>query len=181
MKKLPSNAEIVGINNRDLDTLKIDLDATNQIAPLIKGNIVVSESGINDYRDLNFVKDSINSVLVGTSLIASKDIDKKIDSLFKPKIKVCGITNLQDAQKAASLGADYLGFIFYKKSSRYVEPEVAKKIIRKIKEKNKKTKFVAVFVNSSLSEVKKISSNFGAGVISIKDLTELDSALEKIK
>ncbi len=46
------------------------------------------------------------------------------------KIKICGITNHQDAQAAAGLGVDALGFIFYKASPRYVRPEAAMDIIR---------------------------------------------------
>jgi len=48
------------------------------------------------------------------------------------RIKICGITNLEDARAAADLGTDALGFIFVPNTPRYIEPEVAKRIIRNL-------------------------------------------------
>jgi len=77
-------------------------------------------------------------------------------------IKICGLTNLEDARLALEAGADMLGFIFYKPSPRYVSPEDVKEIVRILRkefnlrrsdQQNRKSKivnrksFVGVFVN----------------------------------
>ncbi len=85
-------------------------------------------------------------------------------------VKICGITNLEDAITAAEAGADMLGFIFYPPSARYVAPETARKIVQssKFKVQNRQQNlepetlnferpaFVGVFVNSPAEEIREI-------------------------
>ena len=70
------------------------------------------------------------------------------------KVKICGITNLEDALACFFYGAHALGFVFYKKSPRYISPSVAGNISRILP---KQIKRVGVFVNMSVLEVKKIA------------------------
>ena len=69
------------------------------------------------------------------------------------KIKICGITNYEDAKLACDLGADAIGFIFYKKSKRSVDAEEVKNIISKLPAFILK---VGVFVNERIDIVNQI-------------------------
>ena len=80
------------------------------------------------------------------------------------KVKICGITNEKDALNAAKLGADYIGFNFYKKSPRYIDEKKAKEIINKIPARIKK---VGVFVNEDADAIIKISKNLGLDLIQL--------------
>ena len=61
-------------------------------------------------------------------------------------VKICGITNLEDAEVAVEAGADAVGFVFYEKSPRNVAPDVAREIVAKLPEQLEK---VGVFVDGS--------------------------------
>lgn len=70
------------------------------------------------------------------------------------KVKICGITNYEDGVAAMEMGADVLGFNFYPQSPRYVRPEQAAEIVRRL------PAFIdiaGVFVNSSLEDVREIA------------------------
>jgi phosphoribosylanthranilate isomerase len=80
------------------------------------------------------------------------------------EIKICGITNLNDAMCVCTSGADAVGFIFYRESPRYVDPETARSIISKLPTDICK---VGVFVNHDLSDVKEIFSHCGLTMIQL--------------
>ncbi|HEU4506056.1 MAG TPA: phosphoribosylanthranilate isomerase [Nitrospira sp.] len=74
------------------------------------------------------------------------------------KVKVCGITNAEDAWTAVEAGADALGFIFYKQSPRYVVPAVASRIIAELPPL---IVTVGVFVNEGMATVRSIMDTCG--------------------
>ncbi len=78
-KAVACDAEIIGINNRDLDSFKVDIHTTFKLAPLVPNNcILVSESGITAKGDINALQTTgIQAVLVGSALMTSKDPAKK--------------------------------------------------------------------------------------------------------
>jgi phosphoribosylanthranilate isomerase len=80
------------------------------------------------------------------------------------KIKICGITNSEDAQLSASLGADALGFNFYRKSPRYIAPQETRNIVNQITGDVLK---VGVFVNEDFDEVVAIAKVSGIDTVQL--------------
>lgn len=78
------------------------------------------------------------------------------------KVKICGITNLEDALNSVGAGCDALGFVFYKKSPRYISPENAREIIRRVPSPILK---MGVFVNAREETVKRIAKFCGLDVL----------------
>ncbi|MCB8985350.1 MAG: phosphoribosylanthranilate isomerase [Ardenticatenaceae bacterium] len=72
------------------------------------------------------------------------------------KVKICGLTNLEDAQTAVAAGADYLGFIFYPPSKRAVEVDVARRIVAALRAAPHCPLLVGVFVNETAPTMAKI-------------------------
>jgi phosphoribosylanthranilate isomerase len=73
-------------------------------------------------------------------------------------VKICGITNLEDALMAAEAGADFLGFVFVPGSPRYIAPEAAGEIMAAVREGNHKSRpySVGVFVNEPLEHIREV-------------------------
>ena len=80
------------------------------------------------------------------------------------QIKICGITNLEDALCAAACGADAVGFIFHPPSPRYITPEQAREIIAALPENIVK---VGVFVNRDAEEVAQTLEDCGLDLIQL--------------
>jgi len=79
-----SEAEIIGINNRDLNTFAVDINTTRRLRPLVpKEKIVVSESGIKSKRAIEKLgKWGVYAILVGEALVAADDVLAKMKELI---------------------------------------------------------------------------------------------------
>lgn len=84
-KALATDAGIIGINNRDLHTFKVDLGVTQRLIRMIPQNkIIVSESGIKCYEDIMFLKSlGVNAVLAGEVLMEADDIAAKMREMMR--------------------------------------------------------------------------------------------------
>jgi len=87
------------------------------------------------------------------------------------KIKVCGITNLEDALLCENEGADALGFIFYKKSKRYINPGDASEIVKLLSPFTSK---VGVFVNEESGVINEIVKNVGLNIAQLHGVESID-------
>jgi len=91
--------------------------------------------------------------------------------------KICGITSYKDAMIAVDAGADALGFVFYKKSPRYITPQNAKDIIKKLPPFVEK---VALFVNETPQTVNRTCKEVGATLAQLHFETD-DNFLEQLE
>ncbi|NVK89545.1 MAG: bifunctional indole-3-glycerol-phosphate synthase TrpC/phosphoribosylanthranilate isomerase TrpF [Gammaproteobacteria bacterium] len=138
------NAKIIGINNRDLRTLSIDLSTTEALAPLIPSDrLIISESGINGRADVTRLAAKVDGFLVGSSLMSQPDVALAARRLVFGSVKICGIDTLENALVAVSEGAEYLGIMCYPNSPRYLTIDSASVITR-----NLNARFVGVFVDA---------------------------------
>ena len=83
---------------------------------------------------------------------------------FMTKIKICGITNLEDARAAADFGADALGFVFFRDSPRAITPEKASEIIARLPAF---ITTVGVFVNEPREKIQETAKAAGIDVIQL--------------
>ena len=83
---------------------------------------------------------------------------------MRTKVKICGITNLADAARAVTFGADYLGFNFYSGSPRYIAPEEARRIIRRLP---RRVKAVGVFVDAQAGQIIETAKQVGLRIVQL--------------
>lgn len=142
-------AKVIGINNRNLRDLSIDLNTTRLLAPKIpKGIIIISESGIYKNQEIRDLRNYVNGFLIGSSIMSERNLELAVRKLVYGFNKVCGLTSVENAQKAYNAGAVYGGFIFVEKSPRCVDFAMAKQITKKVR-----LNYVGVFANASIEDV----------------------------
>lgn len=77
------------------------------------------------------------------------------------QVKICGITNLEDALVAARAGADMLGFIFYPPSPRAADPAVVREIVSQLRQEAHCPVLIGVFVNETAAEIARVLDSCG--------------------
>lgn len=146
-------AKVVGINNRDLRDLSIDLNRTRQLAPRLGAGVtVISESGINSYAQVRELSHFANGFLIGSALMGQDDLNAAVRSVLLGENKVCGLTRPEDAKAAYEAGAIFGGLIFAPSSPRYVTPEQARTVSAAAP-----LRYVGVFRDSAVQDVVNIA------------------------
>jgi indole-3-glycerol phosphate synthase/phosphoribosylanthranilate isomerase len=117
-RALALGAPLIGINNRDLRDLSIDLATTERLASLAPGRILVSESGIGDRADVVRLAGQVDGFLIGSSLMRAENPALAARELVFGLTKLCGINC--GASLSAARPAAFAGFLFVPGSPREV-------------------------------------------------------------
>lgn len=156
-RALALGAQIVGINNRDLKTLSTDLSVTERLAPLVpKAVLVISESGISSRADVERLAPIADAFLVGSALMAAPDIGEAARALVHGRVKLCGLTRVEDVALAARSGATHAGMIFVPGSKRAVDLDEAS--VLALTARDMGIKAVGVFRDAPLGHVERAAA-----------------------
>ena len=117
-RALALGAPLVGINNRDLRDLSIDLSTTERLARFAPDRIVISESGIASRADIERLSPLVDGFLVGSSLMQAANPAEAARALVFGRTKLCGLNC--GADLSAARPAVFAGFVFVTVSPRHV-------------------------------------------------------------
>ncbi|MDL2263102.1 bifunctional indole-3-glycerol-phosphate synthase TrpC/phosphoribosylanthranilate isomerase TrpF [Synergistaceae bacterium OttesenSCG-928-I11] len=177
-RALDLGARIVGVNNRDLRTLKVDLDTTRKLAKKIPDDrVVVCESGIRSHADVEALRDHTGAFLVGGTLMKAPRLDLAVRELVFGRVKICGLRSPDDARCAYESGATFGGLIFADASPRRVDEACAQEIAAAAP-----LRTVGVFVNDDPQRIAHLVRTLGLEAVQLHgDESETEVAnLKKI-
>ncbi|WP_368160606.1 bifunctional indole-3-glycerol-phosphate synthase TrpC/phosphoribosylanthranilate isomerase TrpF [Aeromonas sp. R5-3] len=160
-------APVIGINNRDLRDLSVDLNRTKQLAAILSqkapaDRVVISESGINHRAQVADLRHHAKGFLVGSSLMAEPDLEAAVRKLVLGQNKVCGLTRAEDAAAAHQAGAVFGGLIFVAKSPRYVDIPAARAVMA-----GAPLSYVGVFRNAQPATLVKTVEALGLAAVQL--------------
>jgi indole-3-glycerol phosphate synthase/phosphoribosylanthranilate isomerase len=177
-RALRAGARLVGVNNRDLRTMKVDLGTSLALAERIPDEVVaVAESGLRTGADIRRLRDvGFDAFLVGEHLMLAADPGQALEELIReagalPRaqpdrvaVKICGLTSVDDARAAVAAGADAIGLVFWPKSSRAVTVAQARSIASALPPFVTR---VGVFVDASAEEMNGTAEAVGLDVLQL--------------
>ena len=122
-RALALDAPLIGINNRDLRDLSIDLATTERLAALAPDRVLVSESGIHDRSEVERLSPLVDAFLVGSSLMRAAEPAEAARALIFGRTKLCGLNS--GAALCAARPAAFAGLVFVAGSPRHVTAQDA--------------------------------------------------------
>lgn len=156
-------AGLIGINNRNLATLTVSIGVTEALAPLApKGALLISESGIETRADIRRLTPLVDGFLIGSALVRAPALGRKVRELVFGEVKICGLTNPQDAKAAYEAGAVFGGLVLVPGTPRAVAADGAKAITR-----GAPLKWVGVFRNQPPQRVAKLARRLGLAAVQL--------------
>lgn len=156
-------ARIVGVNNRNLRTLAIDMATTPRLAPLIPPDrLVVAESGVADREDVAALRPFADAFLVGSALMRDPDLDRAARTLVYGRTKICGLTRPGDAAAAAEAGATHGGLVFAAGSPRLVAATDALRL-----RTSAPLEWVGVFAGQPADQIAGLARNLGLAAVQL--------------
>lgn len=167
---LDIGADIIGVNNRDLTTFNIDHNNALQLKTHIPDHVVsIAESGIHSLATARqYASAGYDGLLIGEALVKSNHPERLITAIktgHSTHVKICGLRDPELAAEAVKMGANYIGIMFYKASSRYVDIDTAGTITNAVKKAGGTP--VAVFVDTAAQEMKSICEDLGIDVVQL--------------
>ena len=122
-RALALGASLIGINNRDLRDLSIDLRTTERLAPIAGNRLLVAESGIGNRADVDRLAGLVDGFLVGSALMRAERPAEAARALAFGRVKLCGLRCGGDL--AAGRPAAFAGFVFAPGSPRLITTDEA--------------------------------------------------------
>lgn len=171
---LQAGARLIGVNNRNLKDFSVDTNNSAKLRQLIPSEVLfVAESGIKKAEDVAYLQEiGADGVLIGESLMKAENKKMKIDELksllkepksestshqkanlitpFMAKVKLCGLSCIEDIQIVNRLKPEYIGFVFAPKSKRRIDRQQAQKLRASL---DPSIAVVGVFVDEKIEEI----------------------------
>ena len=152
-RALGLGAPLIGINNRDLRDLSVDLATTGRLAALAPDRILVSESGIRARADVDRLASQVDGFLVGSALMRAADHADAARALVFGRVKLCGLNRPADFDAARA--ATHAGLMFVPESPRAVSFAQAARLA------GLHPRPVGIFRNAPLDHVARLATMLG--------------------
>jgi indole-3-glycerol phosphate synthase / phosphoribosylanthranilate isomerase len=169
-RALALGCPLIGINNRDLRDLSIDLSTTERLAPLAPDRILVSESGIGSRDDIDRLSPRVDGFLIGSALMRARVPAQAARELIFGRVKLCGLNAEADLYSARR--AFFAGFVFVPSSPRALSEGQAAPLVEQARSKQIGT--VGVFQNAVIRDVIRIARHTQVDAVQLHGTEDAD-------